>query len=170
MYSQNMTAMIQDPDLPSKAARIRRRFFAETLLATFSASGTTTEEIVSGTKSNRVRRVIVSMPVASIISALSIFSSTLLVIVLSLLRSGHRRLNALHNPTTIAGILSMVQSNHTLLSMFGNMNSYSRKNLKARLRGHVFVTSPGILFEIQRNVELCLPGMLESPRISDLIA
>jgi hypothetical protein len=170
MYSQNMTAMIQDPDLPSKAARIRRRFFAETLQTTFSASGTTTEEIVNGTKTNRERRIIVSMPVASIISGLSIFSFALLAIVLLLLRSGHRRLNAPHNPTTIAGILPMVQSNHTLLSMFRNMSPYSRKNLKARLRGHVFVTSPGILLEIQRNVEICLPGMLQSPRISYLIA
>jgi hypothetical protein len=166
MYSQNMTAMIEDPDLPSKATRIRRRFFAETLQTTFSAAGMTTEEIVSGTKSNRERRIIVSMPVASIICGLSIFSFALLVIVLLLLRSGHRPLNAVHNPTTTAGILSMVQSNHTLLSMFRNKNPYARRNLKAKLRGHVFVTSPGTLYEIQRNVDLCLPGMFQSTNIS----
>jgi hypothetical protein len=169
MYSQNVTAMIQDPDLPSKAARIRRRFFAEILQTTFSTSGTTTEEFVSGTKSNRERRIIVSMVVASVICGLSMFSFALLVIVLLLLRSGHRRMDALHNPTTIAGILSMVQSNYTLLSIFRNMSTYSRKNLKARLRDRVFVTSPGALYEIQRSVELCLPGMLQSQRISRLI-
>jgi hypothetical protein len=169
MYSQNMSAMIQDPDIPRNAARIRRRFFAETLQTTFSASGMTNGEIVSGTKSNLERRIVVSMPVASVICGLTIFSFVLLIIVLLLLRSGHRRLNALHNPTTIAGILSMVQSNHTSLSTFRDMSPYSRRGLKAKLRGHVFVTSPGTLYEIQRNVELCSPGKLQSPRFSWLI-
>jgi hypothetical protein len=168
MYSQNMTAMIQDPDLPSKAARIRRRFFAETLQTTFSASGTNTEETISGTKNSRERRVIVSMPVASVICGLSIFSFVLLAIVLLLLQSGHRRLNTFHNPTTVVGILSMVQSNDSLLSMFRNMSPYSRRIVKARLRHHVFVTSLGTLYEIPRNFELCSPGMLP-PMTSRLI-
>jgi hypothetical protein len=168
MYSQNMTAMIQDPDLPSKAARIRRRFFVETLYTTFSASGTTTEEIVSGTKSSRERQVIVSMPVASVICGLSIFSFALLVIVLLLLRSGHRRLNTFHDPTTVAGILSMAQSNDVLLSMFRSIRPYSRRIVKARLRHHVFVTSPGTLYEIPRNFKLCSTSMLQ-PKTSRLI-
>jgi hypothetical protein len=168
MYSRNMTAMIQDTDLPSKAARIRRRFFAETLQTTFSASGTTAEQIVSGTKSSRERRVIVSMPIASVICGLSIFSFFLLAIVFLLLRSGHRRLNTFHNPTTVVGILSMVQSNDILLSMFRNMSPYSRRIIKGELRNRVFVTSPGTLYEIPRNFELCSPGMLP-PMTSRLI-
>ena len=162
MYSQDIAATIRDLDLPNKAARIRRRFFAETLMTTFTAPETTIEEMFMGTRSDIGRRVIVSRPVASVICGVSILSVAMLTVVLSLLRSGHQELNTFHDPNTIAGVISLVASNHSLLSKFKLLSQCNRRELKAMIKDHVFVTSSGTLFEIQRDDERLSRGMFRS--------
>jgi hypothetical protein len=160
LYSQNLTAMIEDPDLPHKAARMRRRFFAEMLQTTFNTPETLSDEAIRGAKIMSERRVLVSMPVAMVVCSLSFVSFSLLIVILWHIGSGRRQLNSLYNLNTIAGVVFLIAENHAVLTKFKELSHCSRKELKIALKDHVFVTSFGALFELDsRAVKSCLSGI-----------
>ncbi|KAJ4333904.1 hypothetical protein N0V87_007274 [Didymella glomerata] len=63
-YDWNITTMMSATDLPQEAAKLRRRFFAETLRTSMDYQGASNVEPVSGERVASERRILVNKPIA----------------------------------------------------------------------------------------------------------
>jgi hypothetical protein len=149
-YAYNVTRMMSDVTLPDMAASIRRRVFAEVLRSSLEAPGATRSEQVVGKMQSVKRRITVSPEVAYALSALFFVSFGLLLLVTWLSRAQRRPLNLAHDPASVLGITSLIVSDASVLSPLRELDQTSKKQMVAALRDRYYSTSPGRLFEVQK--------------------
>ena len=140
-YGQNVSSMINDPKLLEVAAQMRRYFFAEILRTTLSNPLKTTVESCSGTQYATSRRVTVNWQVASLLCALLTVSTCGLLALVWFTRLDRRPLNLRRDPSSILGIVDLVNIDSSALWTFKSMNVSTRKAIKADLASTRFATS-----------------------------
>ena len=170
-YAYNITRMMSDVSLPDIAASIRRRVFAEVLRSSLEAPGATRSEQIVGKMQSVQRRITVSPVAAYVISTLFFISFGMLLLVTWLSRVRWRPLNLAHDPASVLGITSLVVSDASVLLPLRGLDQTSKKQMVAALRDTRYSTSPGRLFEVQKQSDAIRTGkvfhfqiLLQSPR------
>jgi hypothetical protein len=144
-YAFNMTKMMNDSKLPDVAAKMRRRFFSEVLRKSFNEPENAKQENIHGTLYTMERRVLVNVEVASLLCALFLLSFFCLIAIAWLWRTGSNQLKLSHDPSTVLGMMALLDSRTPVLPRFSSFEQSSRKILKANLKKEVFTISSGTL-------------------------
>jgi hypothetical protein len=147
-YNFSVSTMMPDSELLVHAARVRHRFFAEVLGATFQHDGSSDKIRTTGVRHMSVRKIVVSGQAASIISALLLTSSLVLLVVLCLTRNSSRVLGVRDDPSTVLGLIAWASSEATVLRSFAKLDLASRMSLKDELAGKIYITQKGRLLDL----------------------
>ena len=157
-YEFNRTRMLNDPDLPKKAARFQRRHFGELLRTSLDASGASQDEGLTGSTLVTERRITVRLEAAAALVALLAFCFVALLGIIWLASVRRRPLHLTHEPATVLGTVSLVSSNPSVLAVLRDLDQASTGELRAALKGRYFSTSHGHLKEISGEGELMETG------------
>jgi hypothetical protein len=150
-YKLNVSDMMSDPNIPTVAAQIRRRFFAEIIGASLQSSGASEEHDISGRRYVIDRYLLVSGQAASVLCALLVASFCFLLALLWSTHPTRRPLGIYRDPSTVLGTSIWAAGNMTVLDEFKTMDLATRKSLKEKLAGRTFLTESGKLREIEIN-------------------
>lgn len=167
-YGFNLTRMMQDPGVGSKAAQIRRRQFGELLRTSLEATGASQTEFVAGRKTIFQRRVVVQGEVAVVLCVLFSLSFAMLLSITWLGRLQQRPLNLAYDPATVIGTASLVTSASGVPSTLRNFDQESGKGLKHKLERVTYYTTPGSLHELLDRGPLGAAGKLTDSVTSHL--
>jgi hypothetical protein len=148
-YNFSVSEMMADANLLTNAIKFRRRFFAEIIGASLQLGGASEELHPTGRQIVSARYVLVSGQAASVLCALLITSSCLLLGTMWLTRPTTRDLNIYCDPSTVLGISLWANGNPMVLSSFRTLDLATRQTLKEDLAYEVFRTKSGRFEKIE---------------------
>ncbi|KAF2850524.1 hypothetical protein T440DRAFT_479216 [Plenodomus tracheiphilus IPT5] len=159
LSNYNVTAMLDDDGLGRKAARIKGRFFAETLRDAISSSELVQAEDSEGHTTQVTERVLVLTEIGFTLAALFFTSSILLLVVYFSSRLPRRPLNLTSDPASIVG-LSLLQKPETArTSTFRKMYCKTRSETYSALRRENYLTANESLIKGTTEFALVSPGV-----------
>lgn len=128
--------MVNDPNLPKMAAKVRARVFEETLRTSMSTSGSSQAEEVAGTIQQVEWRIVVVPSAAFAMATILLLSFMMLAVVLKESRISLRPLSLCHDPGSVLGLASVVANDPKFLpgpqELTNLMNSGSLKHIDKR--------------------------------------
>lgn len=139
-YDFNISTMMAAHDLPTFAAKLRRRFFTEIIGASLQREGESEEQLTTGRRFGSARRVMVSGQAASVLCSLLFISFCLLFGTLWLTRPTQRHLNLHCDPSTVLGSSLWANGDGTTLSRFKALDLATRQQLKHELANQTYLT------------------------------
>jgi hypothetical protein len=145
LYGFDIEAMIDDTNVTERAARIRKRSFAEIIRTSLTEPNDTQEETISGETIVVVNRIVVNPQVAIAMSVLFLVSSIWLGMVAWLSRLCRRPLNLKHDPSTMLGIASLVTREASVLSPFRYFDQATAKEIRLYFKTYHYETYSGVL-------------------------
>lgn len=147
IYKNNLTAMIEDKDMTSRAAEIQQRFFGEMIQSSLTERGASQYLPIQGHVRTLERRVTTTAGPAITLIILLFLSFCLLLITWRCSRIQHRPLNLKTDPASLAGATSLLVESPRTRHNFKDFNRKSDKELQTLLEGKRYYTDPGILHE-----------------------
>jgi hypothetical protein len=147
LYSFNLSAMLTDENLTKNAARVKGRFFAESLRDALANPKAVHSEAVSGEISTIEDRVIVLHEIGVTIAALFLISFLLLAVIYWFSRLSARPLNLRTDPSSTVGMSMLLHPRLARTSTFNQMHQVSKTRLHSTLRSETFHTLDGSLYE-----------------------
>ncbi|KAJ1705681.1 hypothetical protein NYO67_12157 [Aspergillus flavus] len=147
IYKNNLTAMIEDKDMTSRAAEIQQRFFGEMIQSSLTERGASQYLPIQGHVRTLERRVTTTAGPAITLIILLFLSFCLLLITWRCSRIQHRPLNLKTDPASLAGATSLLVESPRTRHNFKDFNRKSDKELQSLLEGKRYYTDPGILHE-----------------------
>lgn len=151
----NLTALINDPNITQTAARIKGRFFMETICETLDLPDFIKAEKFEGSATVVQERVVVLTEIGFTLAALFYASAVFLAVLLWASRLPHRPLNLHSDPSSIVGLSLLLQSRLVRTATLRNLHDASRSDFYNSLRRENYLMSDRYL--IQSSVQ---PSML----------
>jgi hypothetical protein len=148
-YNFNLTTMINDVDVGSKAARMKQRFFGEVLQSSLTQEGASQNDNIQGKIIVVERRVIVTGGVAIALAALLFSSFCLLVLIWWWSSLRRRPLNLRSDPATTTLIASLVTLEPRTRLAIRNLDQSSKRQMQESLLEKHFYTLPNALHELE---------------------
>lgn len=152
-WAWNITKMMDAADLPQEAARMRRRFFAETLRTSLDSQGASKMEHVLGDRVLPERRILVNKPIAIAICALLSISFFSFAALLWYSQPTRRPLRLHRDPSSVLGLCEIASATPAVLSSFRSLDLAPRSLLKAQFGTRTFASSTKGLYEVDGNQE-----------------
>jgi hypothetical protein len=153
----NFTTLIDDPELPARAARLHSRFFNELIMSSVTQQESPVMEGIKGRSIMLERRVFV---VTEIAIALAVLFFVLACYLLGLLRAvsvRRRPLNLSSDPATTIGLATYLNQNSDLVTK-SSLDVHARRE-QADNVGNIHGTStaynPGYALEREMSRKLC---------------
>ncbi|KAJ5289933.1 uncharacterized protein N7443_010186 [Penicillium atrosanguineum] len=141
LYDYNMTALIEDPNWVTSAAKSKQRYFGEVLQAALSNQGASRKAGLQGIVRDIENRVIVQAGVAIALGTLFALSFFLVLAVWWLSRLGRRPLNLKEDPASTLGVACLLTHNPRTQHSFQAFKQPSEKELHEKLDGVQFYTN-----------------------------
>jgi hypothetical protein len=147
-YDWNIATMMSATDLPQEAAKLRRRFFAETLRTSMDYQGASNVEPVSGERVASERRILVNKPIAISVCALLLVSFLSFATLLWCSHPTRRPLHLHRDPSSVLGLCDLACTTPTVMNLFKSLDLAPRSLLKAQLGTRTFASSTKGLYEV----------------------
>jgi hypothetical protein len=144
LYSFNLSAMLTNENFAKNAARVKGRFFAESLR---DALANPKSEAVSGETSTIEDRVVVIHEIGVTIAVLFFVSFLLLAVTYWFSRLSARPLSLRTDPSSTVGLSMLLHPRLTRTSTFNQMHQVSKTRLHSILRSGTFHTLDGSLHD-----------------------
>lgn len=152
-YDFNVTTMMTADDLPQKAAKMRRRFFSETLRTSLDSLQDASVEHIPGTRSASDRRILVNRPIAMALCALLSVSFFSFAALIWLCRPSRRPLHLQRDPSSVLGLCETISATPAVLNLFSSLDLAPRDTLKAQFSTRTFASSSRALYEVDSTKE-----------------
>lgn len=140
LYDYNMTALINDPNWVSSAAKAKQRYFGEVLQAALSHQGASQKVGMQGIVRDIETRVIVQAGIAIALGILFALSFSLVLVIWWCSRLGRRPLNLKEDPASTLGVACLMTHNPRTQYGFQAFRQPSEKELHEKLDGVQFYT------------------------------
>lgn len=137
----NMSSMFDDPDIVKRAARIKGRFFMETIREALDSPELMSRDNVSGSARLSEDRIVVLTEIGFTLASLFFLSSILFIIVFFTSRINRRPLNLQSDPGSTVGLALLLKPGIARTSTFRSMQSASRPEFYTALRREKYRTS-----------------------------
>lgn len=137
----SLISMIDDPSIAQTAARIKGRFFMETIREALSTPELVQTEKAFGEATIAEERVVVLTEIGIILSTLFFASFILLVVVFWSSRLTHRPLNLQSDPASTVGLSLLIEPSLTQVSTFRSMHNAPRSDLYTALQKERYLTT-----------------------------
>ncbi|CAO2652775.1 Nn.00g021860.m01.CDS01 [Neocucurbitaria sp. VM-36] len=147
LYSFNMSAMLNDTELAAQAARVKGRFFTESLREALTISEAVQSETINGETTVIQERVVVLTEIGITLAVLLLVSFLLLTVVYWSSRLSQRPLNLRTDPSSTVGLSMLLSPQVTSTSVFKHMNRAPSSSFHSVLRTETFYTLNGSLHE-----------------------
>lgn len=138
LYDYNMTALVNDPNWVSPAAKAKQRYFGEVLQAALTQRGAAKQTKVQGKVHDVQARVVVQPLAAIALGTLFAFSFFFAVAVWWLSRLRRRPLNLKEDPASALGVATLLTHNARTIETFRGFKHLSGKGLHESLDGEWF--------------------------------
>lgn len=159
----DLTSLMNDRNITQKAARVKGRFFTETVREALNSPDLFQTSNVMGIATFVQERVIVLNEIGFTLSALFFASAVLFMAISWTSRLSHRPLNLNSDPSSIVGLSLLLQPQMVKNATFRILHSASRGDYYKALQKESYLTSDYHL--IQGSVE---PGQSNYPKIPKL--
>jgi len=156
----NLSSMLDDPTIPQQAARLKGRFFSETLRDAFVSAELVDTEVAMGKATLVQLRVIVLVEIGYALAALFFASSALLVVTMWQSRVTHRPLNLQSDPSSAIGVSLLLNQPVLQSSIIRSMHNRNRIDFYTALQGEKYLTTNNELLKGDDN-----PGELSASRL-----
>lgn len=136
----NLTSILDDPSIPEQAARLKGRFFSETLRNSFTSAELIDTEVFMGKATIVEERVVVLTEIGYALAALFFASSALLAATMWQSRAPHRPLNLQSDPSSAIGMSLLLNQPVLRSSVLRSMHNRSRVDFYTALQGEKYLT------------------------------
>lgn len=179
MYDYNMTALVNDPNWVTSAAKAQQRYFGEVVQAALTHQGVSQRNAMEGVVRDVQSRVVVQPGAAIALGVLFAISLFLVLFVWWCTRIKCRPLNLTRDPATTVGTACLISDNSRVRSTFQVFRQPSQRGMDEALRDEWFCTDPYGLCRINAEnpikhnptqSENGTPGLLKLPALLGLIA
>ncbi|KAB8232676.1 DUF3433 domain-containing protein [Aspergillus alliaceus] len=148
LYDNNLTAMVEDENVAIRAGEIQQRFFGEMLQSSLIEQGASQYIPIQGHVKTVERRVTATAGPAITLIILLFISSCLLLVAWRCSRLQHRPLNLKTDPSSSAGVTSLVVDSPRTRFSFKDLSQASDKELQGLLKGKRYYTDSKALHEM----------------------
>ena len=143
----NLTALMNDPNITQTAARVKGRFFMETIREALDLPEFVQQEKLQGSATVVQERVVVLTEIGFTLAALFYASAVFLAVLVWASRLSHRPLNLLSDPSSIAGLSLLLQSHQVRTATFRSLHAASRDDFYNSLRKENYLMSGQYLIQ-----------------------
>ncbi|KAF2125155.1 hypothetical protein P153DRAFT_390003 [Dothidotthia symphoricarpi CBS 119687] len=167
LYSFNISAMLDDPHLVEQAARVKGRFFTESLRDALTNNEVVQSKLINGESTVIEERVMVLREIGITLAALFFLSSLLLLLTFWFSRLSHRPLDLQTDPSSAVGLSMLLDPQLARTSAFKKMHQKGSKQFYSTLRTATFCTSDGTLQtgnNVDQSVNRTISTEEEKPR------
>ncbi|KAJ5735058.1 uncharacterized protein N7483_000183 [Penicillium malachiteum] len=140
LYDYNMTALVNDPDWVSSAAKAQQRYFGEVLQAALTQQGASQKITMEGVVRDVKSRVVVQPGAAIALGILFAISFFLVLFVWWSTQLQRRPLNLNRDPATTIGTACLISDNPLVRSAFQSFKQPSQKDMDEALGDEWFCT------------------------------
>ncbi|RAR01866.1 hypothetical protein DDE82_006204 [Stemphylium lycopersici] len=137
----DLVSLMDDPDIVRKAARVKGRFFMETVRETLDSPDLIQTDDIQGNATLIQERVIVLTEIGFTLAALFFASATLFIAILWTSRLSSRPLNLNSDPASTVGLSLLLQPRLARVATLRSMHNASRRDLYSALQKESFLTS-----------------------------
>ncbi|KAF5861920.1 hypothetical protein ETB97_012319 [Aspergillus alliaceus] len=148
LYDNNLTAMVEDENVAIRAGEIQQRFFGEMLQSSLIEQGASQYFPIRGHVKTVERRVTATAGPAITLIILLFISSCLLLVAWRCSRLQHMPLNLKTDPSSSAGVTSLVVDSPRTRFSFKDLSQASDKELQGLLKGKRYYTDSKALHEM----------------------
>lgn len=141
----DLMSLMNDRNITQKAARVKGRFFTETIRETLNSPDLFQTSKFIGTATFVQERVIVLSEIGFTLSALFFASAVLLMAIFWTSRLSHRPLNLNSDPSSIVGLSLLLQPQMVKNATFRLLHSASRSDFYKALQKESYLTSDHFL-------------------------
>ncbi|CZR53400.1 uncharacterized protein PAC_03278 [Phialocephala subalpina] len=142
----NMTAMIANPNLVEQARQVKQRLLGESMQSVFQQIGTNQAEEVQGQIGLSEERIVVSVIVGTLLTAILFISTVMIGLAMWFTRLGRRPLNLYQNPFSTAAAASLVRTEPSTRAIFEGLDRSSEDAMLKQLDGYIFSLRGGVLY------------------------
>ena len=145
LYDFNVTEMLYDKELASRAARVKGRFFTECLREALNDPDVTSVELTKGKATMVENRIMVLREIGIALATLFLVSFLLLILVLWVSRLSFRPLDLSMDPGSTLGHAMLVQHQPTRSSTFREGHRIAHFDFQQRIRSDTFFMQDGAI-------------------------
>jgi hypothetical protein len=141
----NLTALINDPNISQTAARVKGRFFTETMREALDSPGLFQTSKFQGSATLVQERVVVLTEIGFTLAALFYALAVFLMVLFWVSRLPRRPLNLHSDPSSIAGLALLLQPRFVQTATFRRLHAASRSDFYNSLRIENYLISDEFL-------------------------